>query len=598
MCGIWAHIRLLNSKKPNSDEVSQLMKGFYNLKHRGPDNSFFEMYGNNVCVGFHRLAIMSDTFTANQPFVIESNDKVIVFICNGEIYNHKELRANLKNTGITGNDSIGRSDCEVIPLLYLEHGSKKFADIFTYRAAETESTLPYVRGEFAFVLFEFTKNKHLQRIVAGRDSVGVRPLYYSAPTNSSDILMFSSEIKGFEGSTCNNIAEFPPGQLHYYNCDELNTVSTIKHDYYKVHNMISLPENPTISVGEERILNNVRKAVIDSIRCRLDADKPVAFLLSGGVDSSLVAGISAKILGRPIRTFCCGMGGGTFTDSKGNTFTSGEGTDLAYARKVAEWIGSEHTEVFFTEEEGLDAIKDVIRTTETWDTTTIRASVGQYLVSKWIGTKTDCRVVIVGEGPDEICSSYLFNWYAPNGDALHKCAIEYIDKIHLYDGRRSDRCVSRWGLETRVPYLDPMFIDSYWKIPSEWRMPTYKGIEKWWLREAFKGTGVLPDEVLWRKKEAFSDGVSGSKRSWFQIIQEWIEEKVSDEELINANKKYPYNTPTTKEAYYYKKLFVELFGENRQQLIPHYWQPKWSSDGKEVSEYIDPSARVLQVYSS
>jgi asparagine synthase (glutamine-hydrolysing) len=296
-----------------------------------------------------------------------------------------------------------------------------------------------------------------------------------------------------------------------------------------------------------------------------------------------------------------------------------EGTDLKFARMVAKHIGSAHTEVLFTPQDGLDAIPDVIRTIESWDTTTVRASVGQYLVSRYIGTQTDCKVVMVGEGPDEVCSSYLFNWYAPSGDALDKCAKEYVRNIHYYDVKRSDRCICRWGLEGRVPLLDPEFIKAYWGVPPNERMPTFKNMEKWWLREAFSGTGVLPDAVLWRKKEAFSDGVSAApsttshtgadmvsvghpkepvSKSWFQIIQEWVETKVSDEELANASEKYPYCTPKTKEAYYYRRVFCEIFGENRQKIIPGYWQPKWYANGQEVTEYIDPSARVLGVYSS
>jgi asparagine synthase (glutamine-hydrolysing) len=315
---------------------------------------------------------------------------------------------------------------------------------------------------------------------------------------------------------------------------------------------------------------------MNSVRRRLCADKPIAWLLSGGVDSSLVAALSAKMLGKSIRTFCCGMK---------------EGTDLQFARKVAKHIGSHHTEVYFTPQEGLKAIRDVIRTIESWDTTTVRASVGQYLVSKYIGTQTDCKVVMVGEGPDEVCSSYLFNWYAPSGEALDDSARDYVKNIHYYDVKRADRCIARWGLEGRVPLLDTEFIQAYWSIPADMRMPTYKKMEKWWLREAFSGSGLLPDEVLWRKKEAFSDGVSG-EQSWFQIIQEWVEDKVSAEEMEKAEETYPYCTPTTKEAYFYRKIFCEEIGAHRQRVIPGYWQPKWSADGKEIMGYIDPSARV------
>jgi asparagine synthase (glutamine-hydrolysing) len=227
---------------------------------------------------------------------------------------------------------------------------------------------------------------------------------------------------------------------------------------------------------------------------------------------------------------------------------------------------------------------------ESWDITTIRASVGQYLVSKWIGTQTDARVVMVGEGPDEVCSSYLFNWYAPSGEALAQTAREYVQQIHCYDGKRADRCVARWGLEARIPLLDPEFIEAYWSIPGEDRMPTSRGMEKWWLRKAFEGD-LLPEEVLWRKKEAFSDGVSAGTRSWFQIIQEWVEPLVSEEEMQNS----PWPTPT-KEAYYYRKLFEEFYG-GYANVIPGFWQPKWKSVTASETGFVDPSARVLSVYN-
>jgi asparagine synthase (glutamine-hydrolysing) len=305
----------------------------------------------------------------------------------------------------------------------------------------------------------------------------------------------------------------------------------------------------------------------------LEADRPIAFLLSGGVDSSLVAGIATKLLNKQINTYCCGMN---------------EGTDLIYARKVAKYIKSNHTEVLFTPQEGLNAIRDVILTTETWDTTTIRASIGQYLVCKYIGN-TNAKVVMVGEGPDEVCSSYLFNYNAPSGKDLHTTALEYVDKIHLYDGRRADRCISRWGLEGRIALLDPEFIKSYWSVPSEMRHPKYKGIEKWWLRKAFENTNTIPDEVLWRKKEAFSDGISSKEKSWFEILQDYIKTQVTEEEWKSSNIEAP-----TLEAYYYKKIFIELFGTKRLGVLPNYWQPKWVNNN---GQYIDPSARVLNVYS-
>ena len=563
MCGIWALIQL---KKKKLDPV-QLFQDFQKLQHRGPDHSSFEIYQQAI-IGFHRLAIVDDTFHSNQPFILEDSRRTIMLICNGEIYNYKELIESLFLPAV-------KNDCMVIAELYMkmvkEGRDYEFASMIRTR----------VRGEYAFVLFEFDHLKNLKKVIACRDEIGIRPLYVN---QKNDLLLFTSELKG-AASYAEAMIEFPPGTTQVYCMTELGLTST-----YSISCETLIPPKRAPSFYDpcdyplepETYLEMVRKAVMNSVRRRLSADKPIAWLLSGGVDSSLVAALSAKMLGKSIRTFCCGMK---------------EGTDLQFARKVAKHIGSHHTEVHFTPQDGLKAIRDVIRTIESWDTTTVRASVGQYLVSKYIGTQTDCKVIMVGEGPDEVCSSYLFNWYAPNGEALEKSAKEYVKNIHQYDVKRADRCISRWGLEGRVPLLDPEFIKAYWTIPAEQRMPTFKKMEKWWLREAFSNTGLLPDEVLWRKKEAFSDGVSG-EQSWFQIIQEWVEDKVSAEEMEKAAETYPYCTPTTKEAYYYRKLFCEEIGAHRQTVIPGYWQPKWSADGKEVTAYIDPSARVLDVYQS
>jgi len=555
MCAIFAYIKLLKYKNVDN---SKLFQDFWNLKPRGPDNSYLENYGD-VWIGFHRLAILDTSFKSNQPFVFQEKDRTVIFICNGEIYNFREL---IEKYDLPINTD---SDCMTIPELYLKYTRnegdvKDFFDLFQDN----------IKGEFAFVMFEFDRLKNLKKIFASRDQIGIRPLYTN--TTITDELIFSSEVKGIN-SYDGEIEEFPPGCITLYNFDDLGkqvdkTIYTFKNVYVQ--------DNFTSS--EEYHLQSVKNAVINSVKRRLDSDRPLAFLLSGGVDSSLVASISAKLLGYPIRTFCCGMN---------------EGTDLIYARKVADHIRSNHTEVLFTPQDGLDAIRDVIWKTETWDTTTVRASVGQYIVSKYIGTKTDAKVVLVGEGPDEVCSSYLFNWYAPSGKALHQTALEYVENIHYFDSRRGDRCLSGWGLEGRVPLLDPEFIEAYWNIPAEMRMPQYKGIEKWWLRKAFDGTDLLPNEVLYRTKEAFSDGVSSKEKSWFQIIQEYVESLVSDKDLENAVNIYPHCTPQTKEAFYYRRVFCNFFGENRQTIIPHYWQPKWNADGEEVTEYVDPSARTL-----
>jgi asparagine synthase (glutamine-hydrolysing) len=572
MCGIWAYIHC-NKSNTGSINLPQCFTDCYQLKHRGPTNTYFETY-ENVCIGFHRLAIMDDTFHSNQPFILEDEERTIIFICNGEIYNFKDLITyydldpNIKN------------DCFVIPTIYMQLCQKKQEHTFMQFIKNA------VEGEFAFVLFEFDHSKTLQKMIACRDEIGIRPLYYN-PT-IGDSLLFTSEIKG-AASYPGELIEFPPGHMLIYDMsgDEITVDSINYSSVYETRPPLVLFDQRLETLWgdyeptDEEYLEDIRNAVINSVNRRLIADKPIAFLLSGGVDSSLVAALASRTLGTSIRTFCCGMA---------------EGTDLKYARDVAKKIGSYHTEVIFTPQQGLDVIPDVIRTIESWDTTTVRASVGQYIVSQYISQHTDCKVVLVGEGPDEVCSSYLFNWYAPNGKELDAAAKEYVKEIHYFDVKRADRCIARWGLEGRVPLLDPEFIRSYWSLPYEERMPAYRGIEKWWLRMAFEGMDLLPEHVLNRKKEAFSDGVSG-QTSWFQIIQDFVADKVTDEELAAAAETYPYCTPPTKEAYYYRKLFCEYFGEDRQKIIPHYWQPKWDVHGKEVAGYVDPSARTLSIYN-
>ncbi len=559
MCGIWALIE----KTGNTSDIAKYLADFWQIKHRGPDNSHFETF-NQVYVGFHRLAIMDTSFKSNQPYIFNDVDRTIVFICNGEIYNFQQLDKKYKL-------NIGTSDCMVIPKLYLlaNNPSEWFHMI------KTE-----VKGEFAFIMFEFDNMKQLTRYYAGRDMIGIRPLYTITNQKfiNNDIDMYCSEIKGMS-SFNGDVIEFPPGTIRMIDINPLFNIN-----YYNVHNFdmkVDLYNIKPFISDLDIILPNVRNAVINSIKRRLHADRPIAFLLSGGVDSSLVAAISSKILGENnhIRTFCCGIKGST---------------DMIYAKKVADHIGSNHTEVYFTEEEGLAAIKDVIRTTETWDITTIRASVGQYLVSKYISTHTDCKVVLVGEGPDEVCSSYLFNYYAPNSEELDKASREYVRDIHMYDGRRADRCVSRWGLEARIPLLDPEFIEAYWSIDPTLRMPVTHKMEKYLFRKSFEGLNLLPEEVLWRKKEAFSDGVSSKERSWFQMIQEHIDKKFEHKKYEIPTEILNNFVPPTKESQYYLYKFIEYFGINRVNILPHYWQPKWGI--KNGDKFIDPSARVLSVY--
>ena len=542
MCGIWVYVE---KKKRYSNE--ELYRHFMNMTNRGPDHSSFQEFGDGTFVGFHRLAIMDPSPLSNQPFLVEMpNNEVLVFMCNGEIYNYAELNERY-NLGLTRH-----SDCMVIPLLYKALGGdyEKFVQLF-----QTE-----VKGEFSFVMTCFNSvTNEVTNMIVGRDHIGIRPLYYGT---HRDAIVFSSEIKAcnfFKGS----VLEFAPGTIqkvmftdssHY--CIDISYVDWVSN---------VLP----VKKPHEKYMEDVRTAVASSVLRRLHSDTPVGFLLSGGLDSSLVVSVASRLVGsgRSLRTFCCGMEGGT---------------DLLYARKVSEFLETDHTEIIFTANEALEAINDVIYTVETWDTTTIRASVGQYLLAKYISQHTNIKVVMVGEGPDEVCSSYLYNWYAPSPQHLHYAAVESVKDVHKYDIKRVDRCLAAFGLEARVPYLDSDFIQAYWQIPAEDRMPQAFGVEKWWLRRAFDPVDeppFLPAEVLWRRKEAFSDGISPTYNSWFQIIQKHIQENygMSEEE-------------------YYTHTFVELFGKHRLKIIEKPWQPKWNKDGTSVTGYVDPSARTLDVY--
>lgn len=556
MCGIWAYFN-------SSEKIShvELYSEFMKLKHRGPDHSCFQQFGNNHYIGFHRLSIIDPTSVSNQPFVIElPSGDVIVFVCNGEIYNFHELAESF------GLDILNKSDCMTIPLLFqkFENNFQDFANLFVRD----------IKGEFAFVMSIF-KNNVLSCVLCGRDQFGIRPLYSGILTLTDYVdhksLLVSSEIKActfFQGE----IHEFEPGTLQRFYVQNNNLVN-IDIFRFSLCNNVSLfhPQGlQKLETDNTKYFDSIKSTVFACVARRLNADVPIGFLLSGGVDSSLVCAISSKILNEsreekiPIRTFCCGMEGGT---------------DFAYARQVSEYIGALHTEVVFTKKEALAAIDSVIYTTETWDTTSIRASVGQYLISKYIKTFTDIKVILVGEGPDEVCSSYLFNWYAPSAEELHLAAVDYVSNIHKYDVRRVDRCAARFGLEARVPYLDPEFVEAYWNVPASFRDPKTNQMEKYMFRKAFQEEHLLPEDVLFRRKEAFSDGISSSSHSWFEIIREhiWSEHGMSEEG-------------------YYKKKFLEYFENKRENILDKYWQPKWDHEGKVLATYVDPSARTLNIY--
>jgi len=525
MCGIWAYISQFKKK--------DYYEYFNTISHRGPDASVYMKY-KEAAIGFHRLAIINKNLEGMQPFI----DNNIIFICNGEIYNYKELAYK--------NNIQCVNDCMCILKLFKKLNFDDFIDIIKNE----------VIGEFAFVIMTF-ENEKINKIIAGRDVFGVRPLYHSK--RGDDELIFSSELKGIP-KDFTEVAEFPCGSVIVY--DYYNNTNT-KYDI--TNGIYDIQTNP------EYNLIDIKNSLVEAVRIRLMADdiNDIGFYLSGGLDSSIICSIAAKLVyPKQIKTFSIG-----FENS----------TDLPYAKKVAAFINSDHKEIIMTEKEALTAIDNVIYATCTYDITTIRASCGQYLLSKYIKQFTKIKIIINGDGSDEVLGGYIFNYYAPDPDEFHKSCLKYTKNIHMYDGRRLDRTLAYFGLEARVPFLDINFVKTIWQIPKKMRMPSYNNCEKFLLRQVFNDETYLPEDCLFRKKEAFSDGISSKENSWFSIISTIMDINVNDnEDLIGPSK----------EAHYYKKKFIQYFGKERLNIIPFYWQP----DFIKRKVYIDPSARVLGVY--
>jgi asparagine synthase (glutamine-hydrolysing) len=526
MCGIWGYI---------SKEKKDYNNYFNKISHRGPNASILLNYYETM-IGFHRLSIINKKLNGMQPYM----DNNLILVCNGEIYNYKELnyKYNISNYS---------NDCMTILELYKKLNFNDFVQVINKE----------IIGEFAFIIFQYN-NDGLEKVVAGRDIFGVRPLYY-AKTDNDDYL-FSSELKGVpEEFECVN--EFPCGsilELNYLNKNET---------FYDITNNIY-----NLDINKSYDLIKIKETLENAVKIRLMADNvdEIGFYLSGGLDSSILCSIASKILHpKRIKTFSIGFKGST---------------DLPYANKVAKYINSIHKEIIIDEEEALKIIDDVIYATCTYDITTIRASCGQYLLSKYIKEFTNIKIIINGDGSDEVLGGYLFNYYAPTSSDFNKSCKKYTKEIHLYDGRRLDRTLAYFGLEARVPFLDVNFVKTVWELPPELRMPTYNNCEKFLLRQVFNDETYLPEDCLFRKKEAFSDGISSKENSWFHIITTKINKIISDDTNLESC--------PSKEAFYYKKKFIEFFGKKRLNIIPHYWQPDFIS----TNLYIDPSARVLNVY--
>lgn len=532
MCGIFF------IKKNDNISKEKVEKEFNKSKNRGgipPDDvQFYEM--GNYYLGFHRLSINGLDNNSNQPFYKNG----IYVICNGEIYNHKELYSKL------GIKQLTNSDCEIIIDLYLLYSINYFINILD--------------GVFSFIIYDSRKDC----VLVGRDPFGIRPMFCDINYN-----LFSSELKQISNLTDENIIQFPAG--HYLIIDNFNNVKNL----YRFHTLYDTNLAYCPQYNSYNSYNNVknfycsiiRNSLILAVKKRLLSDRPIACLLSGGLDSSLITSIVVKLMknitSNKIETYAIGLPGSP---------------DLKYARKVADYLETDHKEILLTENEFFDAIPEVIEKIESYDTTTVRASVGNYLIAKYISQNSKAKVIFNGDGSDELTGGYLYFHKAPSRLSFDNEVKNLLNNIHYFDVLRSDRCISSCGLEPRTPFLDKSFVNIYLSIPDEYRILDSNHIEKKLLRDSF--TDFLPQEILYRKKEAFSDGVSAEKNSWYSIIQNKLN-------TYHAKNKYEnfHNIPTTKEQMYYRDIFEKLY-PNRSNVIPYFWMPKWCNTN-------DPSARTI-----
>lgn len=546
MCSIFGILDIktgAQALRPKALEYSRL------LRHRGPDWS--GIYSNDNAILVHERLSIVDTENGAQP--LYNQNKTNVLAVNGEIYNHKTLakELNVDYTFKTG------SDCEIILPLYEEFGVD-FID--------------KLQGMFAFILYNETDNSYL----IARDHIGIIPLYtgYDAEGN----FYVASEMKALM-PICKTVTEFPPGHILDSRVGEIQR-------YYKRNwqKYSAIKDNTTSKV-------KLREALEESVKSHLMTDVPYGVLLSGGLDSSLISAITQKFAARRIEdndlaeawwpkvhSFACGLEGSP---------------DLLAAQKVADSIGTTHHSILFTEQEGIDALKEVIYHLETYDVTTIRASTPMYLMARKIKAM-GIKMVLSGEGADEIFGGYLYFHKAPNAQEFHEELNRKLDKLHMFDCLRANKSMSAWGIEARVPFLDKNFMDVAMRINPEDKMCGNGKMEKAILRSSFEG--YLPKEILWRQKEQFSDGVG---YSWIDSLKAFIETQVSDQQLENAKFKFRINTPDTKEAYFYRSVFEEHFPlDSAAECVPGGKSvacstPEALAWDESFKNMVDPSGRAV-----
>lgn len=561
MCGIFL---LLNNENSFTDEYVE--KQFEKGKGRGPETSKLINVNDFFTAGFHRLAINGLNESSNQPFFLENT----MLICNGEIYNYRELYSMMNIVPTT------QSDCEVIVHLYKRYG--------------IEQCLRMLDGVFAFALYDMAE----ERVYVSRDPYGVRPLY--CLKHIDQILGFASELKTlseFNKVTdhdidsdvvqLSRIDQFLPGTYRVYYFNHYYKRWLFKSSE-KYHSTTSY-SNYTVQ-SPNQVFSNIQLYLQNAVNKRcITTDRPIACLLSGGLDSSLITALvneyyTHNMGGKKLETYSIGLS---------------NSEDLKYARIVADYLGTKHTEIILTEDDFFDLIPEVIRGIESYDTTSVRASIGNYALGKYISKHSDAKVIFNGDGSDELCGGYLYMYKAPDSIDFDKETRRLLSDIHLFDVLRSDKCISSHGLEPRTPFLDKSWVQYYLSIDPSMRFHAKNNqCEKFLLRTAFSsdhflnsvGKPLLPDNILWRTKEAFSDGVSSHGRSLFTILQEKIGEKFHDKKM-NYNK-YRHLTPKTAEQYYYRELFETNYKE-AANLVPYFWMPKFINAE-------DPSARTLNVY--
>ncbi|MBP1668680.1 MAG: asparagine synthase [Bacteroidetes bacterium] len=547
MCGI---IGVFDLKVNAADLRPQVLEMAKKLRHRGPDWSGI-MVHEKAILAHERLSIV-DPQSGKQPLF--SKDRNLALAVNGEIYNHQPIRNHYRNSY----EFLTFSDCEVILPLYREKGT---------------GFLDELNGIFAFALYDMEKDRYM----IARDHMGIVPLYMGWDKHGN--FYVASELKALEG-ICLKIQEFPPG--HYLSSEEGEIKQWYRRDWMDYE---AIKDNTTS-------LDVLRHAMEDAVHRQLMSDVPYGVLLSGGLDSSIVSAIAKKYAARRVESndlqdawwpslhsFAIGLKGSP---------------DLDAARKAAEHIGTIHHEVHFTIQEGLDAIRDVIYHIETYDVTTIRASTPMYLLSRVIKSM-GIKMVLSGEGADEIFGGYLYFHKAPNARAFHEETVRKLNKLHLYDCLRANKSLAAWGVEGRVPFLDKEFMDVAMRLNPEDKRPKDGRIEKWVVRKAFED--ILPESIAWRQKEQFSDGVG---YNWIDTLKEITAAAVSDDKLANARYRFPIHTPMTKEEYYYRSIFSEHFpSDSAAACVPSVPSvacstPEalaWDEDLKKMN---DPSGRAMK----